>query len=339
MKRLLSLVFILALTAALAGCQSSGGDTSGYPKTDIQGVVSWGAGGGLDNNSRALTPHVEKILGKSIIMTNRAGASGSVALQYAYEQKSDGYTILFASEGVQTFKVTGANDKDFDDFIPILLFLETPGVILVAPDSPYQTLEELFDACLASPGEIRMATTGAGGLPDMLGAMARVAVGIETNNIPFEGDAAAVTAVMGGHADFTMVGLTSAEQNVKGGAVKALATVTKEPLDKFEGVPCVLDIYPAYADFLPWSSFHGVYVKKDTPEEIVKTLTEAFKQGWETEEYQTYIQESGSLPLGIYGDEASRYVDDWKRITSYILYDSGADVTDPAEFGIKRIGE
>jgi len=144
---------------------------------------------------------------------------------------------------------------------------------------------------------------------------------------------------MGGHADFTMVGLTSAEQNIKGGAVKALATITREPLDKFPGVPSVLQIYPEYENYLPWSSFHGVYVKKDTPKEIVALLTDAFKKGWESEEYQKYIQESGSLPLGISGEEASRYADNWKRITSYILYDSGADVSNPEDFGIKRIGE
>src|SRR3989339_1337826 len=76
-----------------------------YPTKDLMGVIQWGAGGATDNVARAVTPYVEKILGKKIVLQNKTGATGAVGLQFVHNQPSDGYTLLYGAENPNLYRV------------------------------------------------------------------------------------------------------------------------------------------------------------------------------------------------------------------------------------------
>lgn len=108
------------LAAILALLISGGAAAAAYPEKNIQGIVMWGAGGALDNVSRAVAPVASAALGKTVIMQNKAGATGAIAAIAVANAPADGYTVLFGAENPNLYKVTGLSQIDYDNFDPII---------------------------------------------------------------------------------------------------------------------------------------------------------------------------------------------------------------------------
>lgn len=356
-KKMISLLLVLALIAGvLAGCSSDTTDTSNnqdlettttentenngsveFPTKDLQGTIMWAAGGINDSVSRALGPYIQEELGKTVIFTNRPGAAGGIATQYVNEQSADGYNILFGAENPQIAKVMGTSNLDYSDFIPINIFSTTVGVVSVRSDSKYKTMEDLVNDMLARPGEVTMAVTGPGGYPQVADSMLKSIVGTEAQYVTFDGEAGALTAVLGEHVDFTITTLGSSYEMLRSGDLVGLAVYHTEPVEGIEDVPVIIDSYPKFNDYLPWGPFYGAFVKNGTPQEIVDILTEAFEKAVSNPDYSEMTKNLGNVPLGIGGQEARDFIDNYRSITSWLLYDAGATESSPEEFGIQRV--
>ena len=345
MKRVLSAALALTMALALAACgaketagaASAGSAASaGYPTKDIQGSIMWSAGGVCDITARSIGAAAQEILGKSIIFTNRSGSGGAVSTTYVNAQAADGYELLFGAENPQIAKVMGTAEIDYDDFTPINLYCTTYSAVSVSKDSPYNTLEELMDAVLAKPGEVIMATTGAGGLPEVVAAMFTDVVGTQPTMVPFDGENECMTAIMGGNADYTITTLGSAAGFYASGDIKLLAMVADEPVPGYEDVPLVVDSYAGFDKYLPWGPFYGDIVKNGTDQAGVDVLTDAFAQAAENQEFLDLIASKGCFPLNISGEEAAEYVKSYRSTTSWLLYESGATQNSPADFGIEK---
>lgn len=339
MKKVLATLLSGALIlSALAGCSGGGGGASGdsYPSKDIQGSVMWSAGGVCDTVSRSIGGAAQKILGANIIFTNRAGSGGAVSTTYVNAQKADGYELLFGAENPQIAKVMGTAEIDYDDFTPINLFCTSYGAVCVSKNSPYNTIQELVDAILAAPGKVIMATTGAGGLPETVAAMMADVNGTQPNMVPFDGENEAMTAIIGGNADYTIVTLGSAASFYQSGDIKILSMVSEEPVAGYEDVPAIMDAYPDYSKYLPWGPFYGVFVKNGTDQAIVDQLTEAFSAACQDADFQELLAAKGCFVLDLSGDEAVQYLQKYRSTTSWLLYNSGVTETSPEQFGIEQ---
>ncbi|MBP3927566.1 MAG: tripartite tricarboxylate transporter substrate binding protein [Clostridium sp.] len=309
-----------------------------YPEKDIQGAIMWAAGGACDNVVRGITPYLQDEIGKTIVLTNRAGAAGGISMQYVHEQPADGYNILFGAENPQVAKVMGTSDLDYSNFIPINIFCTSAGVVVVDKDSKYNTIEELVDGILANPGKINAGTTGPGGLPQVLVSMMESVNGTKANTVVFDGEGPCITALMGGHVDYTIVTVSACAEQIRAGEVKALAVMYDSPLtaDGLTDIPVITDIYPDYDKYMPWGPFYGAFVREDTPQEIVDYLTEHFDTVMQKPEIDEFLKNLGTIPSGISGDEAREFVDKYRSTTSWLLYDAGAATKSPEEFGIER---
>lgn len=338
-------IVIALLSSMFIGCSSSSvsgpEDYSKYPEKDIQGTIMWSAGGVNDTVSRSVGPFAEKQLGQTIVFTNRPGAAGGISTQYVNELPADGYNLLFGSENPQIAKVMGTSTIDYSDFEPITILATGIGVVLVNPDSDYETLEDLVDDMLARSGKVKMATTGPGGLPFTLAAMMKKVNGIEPQMVTFDGEAETVTAIMGGHVDFTIITYGSCVEALRSGKVKALAVFHDKKIEEFSevlgDVPLIGDIYPEYNKYLPWGPFHGVFVKKGTPQEIIDILTEKFATAANNQEYKDLLVNLGNMPAVMQGEEAREFIDNFRSTTSWLMYEVGAAKKSPEEFGIKKM--
>ncbi len=312
--------------------------TADYPDNNINGYVAWGAGGPTDTVSRALAVYAAEELGTNIIIQNKTGATGSVATEFVKRQNADGYSILFNSENPPLYKVMGISQVDYDDFYPVIIAGQQTAVFVASPDSKYETVEDLFNDALARPGKINLATTGAGGLTSNVAAMLLANSGVQFNHVPYDGDSAVLTAIMGGHADFTIVNYSSAVDYVAAGQVKILTVYSNERLESQPDAPAICEFYPQYESIFPWGTFVGVFVDKDCSDNVKETLSAAFRKGWESEGFQKYLSENYITPLGIYGDEASDYIKKWQQTTCWTLYDAGQTLYSPEDCGIPRLG-
>ncbi|MBR4578391.1 MAG: tripartite tricarboxylate transporter substrate binding protein [Oscillospiraceae bacterium] len=335
MKKLLGLVLALCMILTLVACGSApaannaapaanNAAPAAYPTQNVNGIVQWGAGGGTDSLMRPLAALAEKKLGKSIVMQNMTGATGSVATQYVYDQPTDGYNLLMGAENPSMYDVLEISKLTYADFDCVYLIGDEVVGIIVGKNSPYASFTEIIDAALAKPGTIKISTTGKGGLPWEVGAFITDITGATFNQIPYDSDASAKTAVMSGECDFTVCKVQSGIEDYKAGDIKYLCMLALEPVPTMPEVPLVTAEYPDFAKYLPWGPFYGVFVKKGTDESIKATLSEAFTSVGTDPSYQEVLANFNINFKGVSGDEAAAYIQAWRENTVGALRSSGA---------------
>lgn len=312
------------------------GQAAAFPVKDFAGTIMWGAGGATDNVARAVTPLVEKYLDKKIVLTNRPGATGAVSVQWVVNQPADGYSLLYGAENPQVYKVLDISQLDYANFYPVSILARGVGVVICNNASPWKTMKELFDDAKKTPGQLKLGSTGPGGLPHVVTTMFRVVDGVTFNPIIFEGEGPVMTALQGGHVQFTVAGLTAAREHIRAGRVRALALISDAPIAGLEAIPLIGATNPAYRKFLPWGPYYGVFVRKETPEDVKKKLVEAFQKGAAEEKFQSFIRDFGAVYMGIAGDEAEKFIRHSQSVTTWMLQEAGATKVSPEKFGIPK---
>ena len=295
-----------------------------YPTQNVNGVVQWGAGGGTDSLMRPLSALAEQTLGKSIIIQNMTGATGSIATQYVFDAPTDGYTLLMGAENPALYDVLEISELTYDNFDCVYLIGDEVVGIVVGKDSKYKSFTEIIEAAKAKPWGLKISTTGAGGLPWEVGAFITDITGALFREIPYDSDASAKTAVMNGECDFTVCKVQSGIEDYKAGDLKFLCVLSTKPVPVMPEVPLVTVEYPDFSKYLPWGPFYGVFVKKGTDPAIIAKLSEAFTKAGPQESYQAVLANFNINFLGYSGEEATKYISSWRENTVNALKSSGA---------------
>lgn len=316
MRRLFALCLVLAMAFPAFA--------SDYPAQNINGIVQWGAGGGTDSLMRPLSAIAEQALGRSIIIQNMTGATGSIATQYVYDAPADGYTLLMGAENPALYDILEISSLTYDNFDCVYLIGDEVVGIVVGKNSPYKSFTEIIDAAKAKPFSLKISTTGTGGLPWEVGAFITDITGALFREIPYDSDASAKTAVMNGECDFTVCKIQSGIEDYRAGDLKFLCLLATGEVDSMPGVPLVTKEYSDFAKYLPWGPFYGVFVKKGTAPEIISALSKAFTEAGPQESYQSVLQNFNINFLGYSGEEAAKYISSWRENTINALKKSGA---------------
>lgn len=307
-----------------------------FPSKDLQGFIMWGAGGATDVVARGVTPLAEAALGKSIVLTNKTGGTGAIATTYVRSRPSDGYTLLYGAENPQLYKVLALADIDYDNFYAVNVLARGVAVVVVREDSPWKTFKDLVADVQKRPGQVKMGTTGVGGLPHTVGSMLRTVIKFDVTAVPFDGEGPGITALLGNHIEFIPVGISAAAEHVKSGRVRALTVVNTEPVDSMPGVPAIVADYPAFSKYLPWGPFYGVFVNRDTPDDAKKALTAAFKKAAGDPKFVEMMKARGNVMMNISGADADKFLTKWRSVSSWILHEAGAAKESPEKFGIQK---
>lgn len=349
MKKRKILAMLLAagmMIGCLAGCGGSAGaeeestdtqaaSTGAYPEKDISGIIQWGAGGGTDSLMRPLATLAEAQLGVSIVVENKTGGTGSIATQYVYDQAADGYTLLMGAENPQLYSALDILELTYADFEPVFLIGDETVGVVVSKNSPYNSLTEIIDAALASPGTVTLSTTGTGGLPWEVASFLTAVTGATFNQIPYDSDATAKAAVLSGECDFTICKVQSGIEDYKAGELKFLTMLATEPVEQMSEVPLITAEYPDFEQYLPWGPFYGVFVKAGTDQAVIDTLSAAFETAFNDASYQDLLAGFNINALGYTGDEAKEYLENWQTNTITALVNSGAITKTLSELGIE----
>jgi tripartite-type tricarboxylate transporter receptor subunit TctC len=329
MNRLLTGAAALALVAAPALAQD-------YPNKDLQGIIQWGAGGSTDTIMRAVTPHAEDVLGEDIVMTNRTGGVGAIATKFAMAAPADGYTLLMGAENPQLYEVMGLSDTDYEPFTPINILARGVPMLVASSDAPFDTVQEMIEYAQANPGEVRIGSTGPGGLPSVVTAMLQSQVELPVTAVPFDGDGPALTALMGGAIDVMPAVLGAAIENIEAGRMKPLAVIETEANEALPDVPPITEALPGIEQYLPWGPFFGIFVLDGTPDEAIEALTAAYAEAAQQEEFQQLLDQRGYELLNLTGEEAEQFLADWQSVTAWLMHDAGMTEASPEDFDIPR---
>ena len=200
-----------------------------YPGKPVRIIVPYSAGGGTDIVARAVGQKLGEIWGQSVIVDNRAGASGMIGAEAAARASADGYTLLMATPAeVATnhhlySKVSYNPERDF---APITLVAVTPLVVAANPDVPAKNIQELVALARARPGTLGFATPGTGSTQHLSGEMLMSAAGIRLVHIPYKGAGQSIPDVVGGQVPLGIYGLLTISQQAKAGRLRVLAVTT-----------------------------------------------------------------------------------------------------------------
>ncbi len=353
LKTVLASLLALSMTLGMAACSgspavsSSGAaapSSSDAPKTDyptkrINMVVPYGTGGTTDLAGRQLAIRMGEILGQSITVTNQGGASGTIGCQTVLDANADGYTVLFTAESLGTMRVMGLSEMSYADFTPILTAVNDPKVIVVAKDSPYQTLQELVDAIKAAPGKIKMSYTGPGGSGHVQSLIYNK-LGMEMALTAYSGGSDCIVAVLGNQVDFTNSNFSTVVGYLQSGDLRLLGVSGTGRLNAYPDAPTLAEVIPEAAQYLstPFTPL-SMLVKKGTPEEVVEVLRKAANEAVQTQGWKDYI-EANCLET-LYDqyptpEAIEAFYSDWESKVSWMLYDAGAASLNPEQFGIAK---
>ncbi|MCY0967074.1 tripartite tricarboxylate transporter substrate binding protein [Parathalassolituus penaei] len=328
-KRLLSTIAALAFAAAPAFAAE-------YPSKDIQGIIQWGAGGSTDAVMRAVSPHAEKVLGTDIVLTNKTGGVGAIAMKYVNAKKGDGYTLLMGAENPQMYKVLDLANIDYNDMIPVSILARGTPIFVARNDAPYNNMQEMIDYAKANPGKVKVGSTGPGGLTSIVMAMVDSQVKLDVTSIPYDGDGPALTALQGGAIDVMPSVLGASIEHVKAGRMKVIGLMDETPHPLLPGIDPITKTLPGLEKLLPWGPFFGVFVKADTPADVVTKLSTAFNESAQQPDFKALMDSRGFTLMGISGKEAQDFLTAYRSVSSWIVYDAGFAKKSPEEFGIKR---
>ena len=329
--------FLGAAVAALATVAGIGAaQAQGYPERDVTAVIQWGAGGGTDVAMRGYAPYAEEALGKKIILQNRPGAAGVIGANFVLQQPADGYTLLMGAEPQALYRVMGVADFDYDKFTPINIAAVANTILLVAkPDAPWNNMQDLLSFVQANPKKVKQYLAGQGTVPFTMNAMMSTLTKFETINVPFDGDGPAIAALQGGHVDIGFIASGAAIEHIKAGRLKALGVLDNKP---FQGIAPMTDApsLKGLPKYLPWGSWYGVFVKKDTPEPVKAKLVAAFKKAGDNPQYRKMMEGRGTTMLNISGAEAEKFIKKFQSTTAWLYQGAGAAKKNPAELGIAK---
>ncbi|WP_234267398.1 tripartite tricarboxylate transporter substrate binding protein [Hydrogenophaga sp. NFH-34] len=325
-----------ALAAATLVGLSAPAQAQNYPERDVTAVIQWGAGGGTDVAMRGYAPYAEEALGRKIVLQNKPGASGAIGANFVLQQPADGYTILMGAEPQSLFRVMGVADFDYDKFTPINIAAVANTILLVArPDAPWANTQDLLSFVQANPKKAKQYLAGQGTVPFTINAMMSTLTKFETIQVPFDGDGPAIAALQGGHVDFGFIASGSAIEHVKAGRLKALGVLSDKP---FQGIAPMTDApsLRGITKYLPWGSWYGVFVRKETPEPVKAKLIAAFKKAGENPQYRSMMEGRGTTMLNISGAEAEAFIKKFQSTTAWLYQGAGAAKKDPATLGIAK---
>ena len=261
-------VFSMMIAAPLMGQE--------FPTRTIQIVGPFPPGGSTDLVARILSPRLTEYLGKPVVVLNKAGAGGAVALQFVAGSKPDGYTLITIPPNLVIIPFITPNVTfSYQDFQPVSLAVSMPYVTVVDAKSPWRALEDLVDYGKKNPEKLNHGGAGAGAMSTFIGDWFSSAAGIKITQIPYVGEGPALVALLGGQASFNCCSIPSAINYIKSGQVRVLAVMTPE---RYKGLPNVPTMgEKGYPDctFINW---HMYMVPAKTPKHVVDKLAEAFQK-------------------------------------------------------------
>jgi len=286
-KLIKNIVISAAVVPVLAGSA-----LAAYPDKPIKMLIGYAPGSSTDIVGRMIANDLSLALKQPIIVENRGGAAGSLAADAVAKSAPDGYTILFAQNGL-AINVAANPKLSFNgqkDLLPVVGVAATPHILIVNNNSPAKNVADLVAMLKAEPGKLSYGSSGIGNSDHMAGELFLATTGLQAIHIPYKGGSPAATDLVGGQIDFYFAGMPVGLPLYKGDKARALAVTSK---NRFSGAPELVTIQEAGVKGYEMALWQGVFVPAGTPQAIIKTLNNSVLKILETPEMKDRFQKAG----------------------------------------------
>ena len=260
---------LLTLCVALVGIAPA---QAAWPERTVTLIVPWAPGGSTDILARMLSDYLTRSLGQTVIVDNKAGASGNIGSNLVAKAKPDGYTLLVGSMSTHAMNQALFSSMPFepvDDFTPSSLVAFVTNTLVINPKIPVNNVAELIAYAKANPKKLNFASAGAGSTNHISAVLFELAAGIQMTHIPYKGGAPAVLDTVTGQTEVLFGAGTQTLPHVKSGKLKLLAVTESARSPQLPDTPTVAETLPGY-ELVVW---YGAFGPKDLSKEITERLS------------------------------------------------------------------
>ncbi len=305
------LAWLLCAAAMPAGASDA------YPEKPVHLIVPFPPGGGTDAFARILARELSSIWPQPLVVDNRAGAQGNIGTQMGANAAPDGYTLMFAHQGVFTINPFLYDKVGFDpltDLVAVSRGTQQPFVLVAHPGVPATTLAELTALAKTQPGKLTFASSSSG--PQMAVELYKMAAGVNLLHVPYKGAGPAVVDLLAGHVDLMVANPTSVAPHVRTGKLRALVVFGKERVSVLPDAPTAPEAgYPQLGENPEW---YGITVPAGTPAAIIDRLNRDIATALARPEAQKAIRDLGMTPSPSTPEEFARQIrrdhETWGRV-------------------------
>ena len=295
------------MATVVGALMSSGAFAQGseFPSKPIREVVGFAAGSGADSTARLVAEQMQRTLGQPVLVDNKPGASGAIAVQHVKAQPADGHTILLASYSPMSVNPIVMKHPGYDpvtDFKAVHGLVRSATAWFVANESPYRTIGDLIAAGKRKP--LTIGSYGAG-YQLSIAWLANLS-GSQLSYLPYKGQGQVVTDVMGGQIDAGAGDLGGVMALIQSGKLRALAVASDKRVTALPGVPTIMETQPGYENY-GWTS---LFVRAETPPAAHAKLVDAVKKAMASRETLDYLEARNSMALNLGPEEMARYLRD-----------------------------
>jgi tripartite-type tricarboxylate transporter receptor subunit TctC len=227
---------------ALLALLSASAVNAQYPHKPVRVFVGYAAGSSTDIVARVMADRLAAYWKQGVYVETRAGAAGNLAADAAAKATGDGYTLLFAQNGLAISAAALPNlPYKPSDLLPLAPVAATPHILIVAPDFPAKNVQELLARAKAEPGKLAFASSGVGNSDHLCGELFNLMAGVQAVHVPYKGGAPAAVDVMGGRIAYYFAGMPVGLPLAKSGKVRALGVTSQERFPGARDIPTIAE--------------------------------------------------------------------------------------------------
>jgi len=299
---------VMATTAAGSGVRAES-----WPTKPIRVLMPFGAGGSMDVLSRLLAPIVSDSLGQQVIVENRPGATGTVAMAAVASAPADGYTLMFTGSSYAIIALLMPNlPFSMDAFTPLSRLTIGPTMLTVPSQLGVKTVAEFVAAAKAQSGKWSYGSSGIGTSVHLGGELFNMQAGTKLTHVPYRATPAIIADLLEQRIQMSVLGVTDVRQYLLSGQIRGLALCLPERLPDFPDVPTFAEV--GYPNVRASNDF-GIAIRADTPAPIKARLEEAYRTAVRRPEIVKRLADIGLIVAGtssaefirVLSDDAARY--------------------------------
>ena len=278
-----------------------------YPDRPIKVMQGFAPGGNADNIARTVGMEMSKGLGQNIVVEAQAGAGGTIAATTVAKSRPDGYTLLLATGGhaVAGAMYNNMADRTVPDFEMVSTITYFPFLVVVPANSKYPNLSALLAAARANPTEVSYGTAGIGSTHHLAGELLASMSKTQLLHVPFRGDSASLTSLLGGEIPMIIAPPTAVMANIKSGKLRAIATTGPQRWQGLPDVPTVSEQGVAGYDVQSWA---GLMAPAGTPKPVIDRLNAELQKALVIPAVKSRLEDMGGEVRGSTPEEMRNMV-------------------------------
>ncbi len=279
-----------------------------YPNKPIRFIVPVPAGGGADFVARAYATRLGDALGQQVVVDNRAGAAGIIAMEATAKAAPDGYTLIQTNISTISINPYMYSKLPYDaerGFAPVSITTLNPLVLVVHPAVAARSVPELIAVAKAKPGTVTYGSLGSGSIQHLAGFMFGQAAGVNLIHVPYKGAAPVTVDLLAGQVNAAFSGIGTVVSHVRAGKLRGLATTGPKRIDTYADLPTMKESGGPDIQMLLWN---GILAPAGTPAPIVKKLSDEINRIVKTSDLAQVMATQGTSPVSNTPEEFAAFI-------------------------------